>query len=76
MRKFRQYNFLEFLGPAGFATPDDVEMLELCQQGYKNMPEPMWNDISKGMSKAINGSDDELQMSTFWRRWNALMTAD
>ena len=75
VRKFRQYNFLEFLGPAGFATPDDVEMLELCQQGYKNMPEPMWNDISKGMSKAVNGSDDELQMRTFWRQWNKLMTA-
>ena len=75
VRKFRQYNFLEFLGPAGFATPDDVEMLELCQQGYQNMPEPMWNDISKGMSQDINNSDDELQMRTFWRQWNKLMTA-
>ncbi len=75
VRKYRQYNFLEFLGPAGFATPDDVEMLELCQQGYQNLPEPMWNDISKGMSKAVNGSDDELQMRTFWRQWNKLMQA-
>ncbi len=75
VRKYRQYNFLEFLGPAGFATPDDVEMLELCQQGYQNLPEPMWNDISKGMSKAVNGSDDELQMRTFWRQWNKLMLA-
>lgn len=75
VRKFRQYNFLEFLGPAGFATPDDVEMLELCQQGYQNMPEPMWNDISKGMNKEINNTDDELQMRSFWRQWNKLMTA-
>ncbi len=75
VRKFRQYNFLEFLGPAGFATPDDVEMLELCQQGYQNLPEPMWNDISKGMSQAQNGVNDELQMRAFWRQWNKLMAA-
>ena len=26
--------FLEFLGPGGFATPDDNEALELCQEGF------------------------------------------
>ena len=30
----RNDNFLEFLGPGGFATPDDNEALELCQEGY------------------------------------------
>src|SRR3546814_4721338 len=25
LRKFRLFNFTEFLGPGGFATPDDVE---------------------------------------------------
>ncbi|HAC34387.1 MAG TPA: p-cumate dioxygenase, partial [Gammaproteobacteria bacterium] len=75
VRKYRQYNFLEFLGPAGFATPDDVEMLEICQMGYQNMPEVVWNDISKGMNRAENNGDDELQMRSFWRRWNELMSA-
>jgi p-cumate 2,3-dioxygenase alpha subunit len=75
VRKFRQYNFLEFLGPGGFATPDDVEMLELCQRGYLNLPDPMWNDISKGMANEVNLGADELQMRTFWRQWNQLMTA-
>ncbi|RLA12288.1 MAG: aromatic ring-hydroxylating dioxygenase subunit alpha [Gammaproteobacteria bacterium] len=75
VRRYRQYNFLEFLGPAGFATPDDVEMLQLCQMGYQNMPEVVWNDISKGMNRAENMGDDELQMRSFWRRWNELMSA-
>jgi len=30
-RKYRLNNFLEFLGPGGFATPDDAEALEHCQ---------------------------------------------
>lgn len=76
VRKYRQYNFLEFLGPAGFATPDDVEMLQICQMGYQNMPEVVWNDISKGMNRPENTGDDELQMRSFWRRWNELMAAD
>lgn len=73
LRAWRQYNFLEFLGPAGFATPDDVEMLELCQQGYENMPEVEWNDISKGMNKEINSGDDEIQMRAFWIEWDKRM---
>ena len=39
LRKLRLDNFLEFLGPGGFATPDDVEALEACQRGYKNYRE-------------------------------------
>lgn len=73
-RKFRLLNFLEFLGPGGFATPDDVEALEHCQRGYLNSREVPWNDISKGMIKEFPSMDDELQMRAFWRQWNALMT--
>src|SRR5699024_9630987 len=35
-RLARNNNFLEFLGPGGFATPDDNEALELCQEAYNN----------------------------------------
>lgn len=68
-RKFRLSNFLEFLGPGGFATPDDVEALEQCQRGYNAMKEAPWNDISKGMIKEKVNYDDELQMRVFWSEW-------
>jgi len=74
LRKLRLFNFLEFLGPGGFATPDDQEALENCQRGYRNVREVGWNDISKGMPR--NGppmNDDEEQMRCFWRQWNQRM---
>lgn len=74
-RKYRLYNFLEFLGPGGFATPDDVEALEQCQRGFQNMKEAGWNDISKGMQKPQPAYDDEAQMRAFWTRWNEHMQA-
>ncbi len=74
-RERRLFNFLEFLGPGGFATPDDVEALEMCQRGYKNLRGVAWNDISKGMLRETPGTTDELQMRAFWRQWNMLMTA-
>ncbi len=70
MRERRLLNFLEFLGPGGFATPDDCEALALCQRGYSNLLEAGWNDISKGMNSADPKIDDELQMRVFWREWD------
>jgi p-cumate 2,3-dioxygenase subunit alpha len=72
-RARRLRNFLEFLGPAGFASPDDVEMLELCQKGYANRLGMEWNDISRGMLKEAPTNNDEEQMRVFWRRWRDLM---
>ena len=74
MRERRLFNFLEFLGPGGFATPDDCEALALCQRGYANLAEAGWNDISKGMGSAEPKIDDEVQMRVFWREWNRRMT--
>lgn len=74
-RERRLFNFLEFLGPGGLATPDDVEALEMCQRGYRNLQAAPWNDISKGMGRATPATDDEAQMRSFWRQWNTLMTA-
>ncbi|HEX8077579.1 MAG TPA: aromatic ring-hydroxylating dioxygenase subunit alpha [Chthoniobacterales bacterium] len=74
-RKYRLYNFLEFLGPGGFATPDDAEALEHCQRGFRNAEEAPWNDISKGMKKDKPAHDDELQMRAFWTQWNKQMFA-
>ncbi|MGE0684872.1 MAG: aromatic ring-hydroxylating dioxygenase subunit alpha [Candidatus Binatia bacterium] len=72
-RALRLDNFLTFLGPGGFATPDDVEMLESCQKGFANR-EVMWSDISRGMNRAEPATTDELQMRAFWRRWHELIT--
>jgi p-cumate 2,3-dioxygenase alpha subunit len=72
-RALRLDNFLTFLGPGGFATPDDVEMLESCQKGFRNR-EVMWSDISRGMKRAKPATTDELQIRTFWRRWHELLT--
>jgi p-cumate 2,3-dioxygenase subunit alpha len=66
-------NFLTFLGPGGFATPDDVEMLESCQRGFANR-EVIWSDISRGMRREHPSISDELQIRTFWRRWLELLS--
>ena len=64
-------SFLTFLGPGGFATPDDVEALESCQAGFR-ATETEWSDISRGMLNPAK-STDELQMRGFWRQWHANM---
>jgi p-cumate 2,3-dioxygenase alpha subunit len=63
-------SFLTFLGPGGFASPDDVEALESCQQGFAAQPGVQWSDMSRGMTR-VPKTDDELQMRTFWRAWAA-----
>ena len=65
-------SFLTFLGPGGFATPDDVEALESCQAGFR-ATEAEWSDISRGMLKATPLNSEELQMRGFWRQWHANM---
>ena len=65
-------SFLTFLGPGGFATPDDVEALESCQIGFQ-ATENQWSDISRGMLNQEPMSTDELQMRGFWRQWHANM---
>ena len=65
-------SYLTFLGPGGFATPDDVEALESCQAGFR-ASELEWSDISRGMLNPAPGTSDELQMRGFWRQWHANM---
>jgi benzoate/toluate 1,2-dioxygenase alpha subunit len=76
LREMRFDDFLTFWGPAGLATPDDVEALERCQRGFASHQMDPWNDISRGMSKERPSPIDELQMRTFWRRYNQLMTGE
>lgn len=76
LRRLRMDNFLTFWGPAGLATPDDVEALERCQAGFAAWQVAPWSDISRGMAKAHPNGLDELQMRTFWRQWNQLITGE
>jgi p-cumate 2,3-dioxygenase subunit alpha len=66
-------NFVTFLGPGGFATPDDIEMLESCQRGFLNH-EVEWSDISRGVKSKSPLMSDQPHMRAFWRRWNYLLT--
>ena len=71
VRQRRLDSFLTFLGPGGFATPDDIEALESCQQGFSSGGVE-WNDISRGMGREPQATDEE-QMRAFWRRWRDQM---
>jgi len=69
----RLTNFLEFLGPGGFATPDDVEALESCQRAFGAWREASWNDLSLGYGATpgdLRGDTmAELPQRAFWRGW-------
>lgn len=78
LRAIRLDNFISFLGPAGFGSPDDIEMLELCQQAAEHAPIE-YSEISKGMNweddprKLTGATDDELQMQAYWTQWDLVM---
>jgi p-cumate 2,3-dioxygenase alpha subunit len=78
LRKIRLDNFLTFLGPAGFATPDDNEMLELAQQALTHTPS-IWSDISRGMKPDDDLMTshahwtDENQVRAYWAQWDRIM---
>jgi len=76
LRRQRLDNFLTFWGPGGLASPDDVEALESCQRSFAARSELAWSDISRGMSAPAPQSNDELQMRTWWREWNRIMTGE
>jgi benzoate/toluate 1,2-dioxygenase alpha subunit len=74
LQQMRQENFLTFWGPAGLATPDDIEALERCQLGFAAHRFAPWSDISRGMVRDRPNFADELQMRVFWREWDRRMT--
>jgi p-cumate 2,3-dioxygenase alpha subunit len=73
LKKQRLDNFLTFWGPGGLASPDDVEALETCQRSFAAHRELPWSDVSRGITSPVPLGSDELQMRTWWRRWNELM---
>ncbi|MBF6568146.1 MAG: Rieske 2Fe-2S domain-containing protein [Candidatus Binataceae bacterium] len=69
--ELRLNNFVSFLGPGGFAHPDDLEAIESCQDAFRSQ-EVEWSDFSKGMNRDPEVMD-ELPMRAFWRQWHAQM---
>jgi p-cumate 2,3-dioxygenase alpha subunit len=81
-RARRLHAFNTFLGPGGFATPDDIEAFEGCQRGFGAWREVGWSDYSRGYRTELEGpedmirSDHEIQIRAFYRRWHELVAAE
>lgn len=79
LRRVRLEGALSFLGPGGFATPDDIENLESCQIGYASGGVE-WNDLSKGFEPGedtVNGfdiQDNELHLRGYWTQYDHMMS--
>lgn len=78
LRAARLDGYVSFLGPAGFGSPDDIEMLELCQQGLEHTAGE-WNEMSKGAftdgdaRTLVGGPQDEVQLRAYWTQWDRIM---
>ena len=72
-RALRLDSFVSFIGPGGFATPDDLEVVEACQRGYEAVKEVAYSDVSRGMKRSSATDLDELQVRAYWRQWVRLM---
>jgi p-cumate 2,3-dioxygenase alpha subunit len=79
IRKLRLFSYMDFLGPAGFGTPDDVEAIEAAQRGYKGAEDyGGWNDISAGVAPKdpmnFVKHGDEGRMRVFWTKWQEYLS--
>jgi p-cumate 2,3-dioxygenase alpha subunit len=81
LRKIRLDNFLTFLGPAGFATPDDNEALEICQTAIEHTPIE-WTDLSRCYTDTADGDPllasgqwaGEQVQRAYWTQWDRVMS--
>jgi phenylpropionate dioxygenase-like ring-hydroxylating dioxygenase large terminal subunit len=69
VRRQRLDIYLSFLGPAGHATPDDIEVMELIQRNCTTLPQDAFMDCSRGMLREHPLPTDEAQVRGFWRGW-------
>jgi p-cumate 2,3-dioxygenase alpha subunit len=71
LRSRRLENFVSFLGPGGFAHPDDLEAMESAQLGFR-AGGPQWIDASRGMRRTGTALDEN-HVRSFWHQWHADM---
>jgi len=71
----------EFFGPAGFGSPDDVELFDRNQVGLSAFVDP-WLNLSRGLHEErtdANGTmindntTDELSQRSIWRHWKSVL---
>lgn len=72
-REARVSGLISFIGPSGFGTPDDVEIIESCQRAYAHRGMG-WSDFSRGMGSNTQRHTDEAQNRAFWRAWLAAIS--
>ena len=80
--EFRMSGYQRFFGPAGFGSPDDVEIFSINQTGLQ-AEEVEWLLLSRGMqreqmdNKGVRTGDptDETPQRAFHRAWKKLMTS-
>jgi len=80
IRKIRLQNHLTFVGPGGFAHPDDYEIFDRIAMGDRMSP-LMMHDYSKGMKKgstddilvATGDQADEGQQRAWWTQWDRIV---
>ncbi|MBI3044339.1 MAG: Rieske 2Fe-2S domain-containing protein [Betaproteobacteria bacterium] len=73
-RAVRLDSFLTFYGPGGFATPDDIEVLESLQASLATHREVPWMEVTRGMAKEGEQlNTDEPHLRGFWTQWDKLM---
>lgn len=68
-RAARINGLISFIGPGGFGTPDDVEILESCQRAYAHAAIG-FSDFSRGLLAGSRRHVDEEQNRGFWREWS------
>lgn len=66
--------YTAFIGPGGLASPDDVEALESCQQGYATIRELEWSDVSRGVGQEP-ALYDETPVRAIWNEWHRRLVA-
>ena len=75
LKALRLDSYLTFLGPGGFASPDETEAMEACQQGFQAKAVE-WNYVARGFHHHPPGYTDEHHMRAFWRGWYRRMLAE
>ena len=80
IRKVRLENHLTFVGPGGFAHPDDYEVFDRRALGDAHSP-PFLHDYSKGMVPgdeedlltAVGDQAAEAQQRAWWTQWDRIL---
>ncbi|MFA5631304.1 MAG: aromatic ring-hydroxylating dioxygenase subunit alpha [Porticoccaceae bacterium] len=78
LKSIRLDNFVSFLGPAGFGSPDDGSMLNSAQRAINAAPTE-WTELSKELQDvddlrvATGLPDGETHMQGYWTQWDLVM---